>query len=462
MKEEKMQRKYVIIGAIILLIAVVFLFILFHNRSQYTVSLEVDGKILSSNLLKKGDTLSNIEVPSKDGYTFDGWYVNGEKFDLTTPIEENMTLEARFTKNKYKVIFENGNENTEVEVEYLDKVEAPKIEVSEDYEFLGWHLNDQLYDFQEEVKQDFTLVAKYKQLKSTYVVKHYLMNLDGEGYTLEETESFKGTIGKKVTPKVTNQVINYYYQRNKYTLTIQSDEGIDSVVGEGEYYFGSEVKVSAKVKDGYAFEEWSNHEKQAEWTYQVKDQSETLKATSTLTHYTIHYDLNDGELKNKKESYTVLDDDYTLPKPSKVGYEFLGWKVNGNDSDGVIHKGTFGDLDVIAIFKANENTPYVVQHYLMDLDGIHYTLKETEELTGTTDSVMTPETKQYEGFESPDKITTSIKGDGTTVVEYRYERKKYDLSITYINTVDKDDLEGVVNCFIKIGNDIVNQFHCNI
>jgi len=50
--------------------------------------------------------------PTRDGYTFDGWYLNGEKFDFETPIDEDITLVAGWKDNNSGVVTRpqgNGN-----------------------------------------------------------------------------------------------------------------------------------------------------------------------------------------------------------------------------------------------------------------------------------------------------------------------------------------------------------------
>ena len=73
--------------------------------------------------------------------------------------------------------------------------------------------------------------------KAEYIVNHYLMNIDGTTYTLKDSKTFSDNIGTNVTPKTNiytgftspavqsktivsgTNIINYYYTRNKYTVT---------------------------------------------------------------------------------------------------------------------------------------------------------------------------------------------------------------------------------------------------
>ena len=92
------------------------------------------------------------------------------------------------------------------------------------------------------------------------------------------------------------------------------------------------------------------------------------------------------------------------------------------------------DNTFTAQWTAKTDTPYKVEHYKMNLDGTTYTLADTDNFKGTTDTSVTPAIKTYEGFTSPSTQTVTIKGDGTTVVKYYYTRNKYTL-----------DLNGLIN-----------------
>ena len=77
----------------------------------------------------------------------------------------------------------------------------------------------------------------------------------------------------------------------------------------------------------------------------------------------------------------------------------------------------------------NPNTQYKVQHWQQKLNGnaaqhnsTNYTLADTDNLTGTTDTQVSPAVKSYVGFTAPAKQTVTISGDGSTVVNYYYTR----------------------------------------
>ena len=68
----------------------------------------------------------------------------------------------------------------------------------------------------------------------------------------------------------------------------------------------------------------------------------------------------------------------------------------------------------------NTDTSYKVEHYKEALDW-NMVLADTDELKGTSDSQVTLETKNYEGFIIPEVQTVSIAADGSTCVRYEYK-----------------------------------------
>lgn len=135
------------------------------------------------------------------------------------------------------------------------------------------------------------------------------------------------------------------------------------------------------------------------------------------------------------------DKKFILPVVSRPGYVFAGWysmvdrKVYKANTEYTISQAlTAYDNTFTAQWTAKTDTPYKVEHYKMNLDGTTYTLADTDNFKGTTDTSVTPTVKTYEGFTSPSTQTVTIKGDGTTVIKYYYIRNKYTL-----------DLNGLIN-----------------
>ena len=67
--------------------------------NSYTVTFNADnGTEAAITTVKHGQTVAEPTAPTKAGYNFDGWFLNGVEFDFTTAIESDITLTAQWTK----------------------------------------------------------------------------------------------------------------------------------------------------------------------------------------------------------------------------------------------------------------------------------------------------------------------------------------------------------------------------
>lgn len=56
------------------------------------------GSSIKSQTIREGNTISYPSYPTRNGYTFEGWYYNNKEFDMSSPITENITLTAKWKK----------------------------------------------------------------------------------------------------------------------------------------------------------------------------------------------------------------------------------------------------------------------------------------------------------------------------------------------------------------------------
>lgn len=260
-------------------------------------------------------------------------------------------------------------------------------------------------------------------------------------WTGETGASFKNlasTEGKTVTFTAVWNVATANFQTT-------GDTGIASTShpNKTSENIGSSINVNAKLNNGYTFVGWYNGSTlvsdKMNFNYTMPNTDTVLTAKTTPAKYTISYDLNGGAVAvSNPTSYNIETPTFTLNNPVRLGYVFVGWTgSNGTTTpqkNVSIYKGSTGNRTYKANWTANTGTKYTVEHYKMNLDGTTYTLADTDNLKGTTDTSVTPAVKTYEGFTSPSTQTVTIKGDGTTVVKYYYTRNKYTL-----------DLNGLIN-----------------
>ena len=104
-------------------------FDLMTDKTDYTVNFYVDDELVKNTTSTVNDLLALPEEPVKEGYTFDGWYVDGQKLtdttlteDLIALADENNTIDitGRFQINTYNVRINYYADNMLGECNMLD------------------------------------------------------------------------------------------------------------------------------------------------------------------------------------------------------------------------------------------------------------------------------------------------------------------------------------------------------
>lgn len=120
-----------------------------------------------------------VPEPTKENYTFAGWYNGNEKFDFTTVPTGDVTLTAKWTANDYYVSFvtEHGDPPTSQNVKYNGTANDPGKLSEDGYTFIGWYTDDTYdteFDFTQPITGNTTVYAKWtaKDYKVSFVTEH--------------------------------------------------------------------------------------------------------------------------------------------------------------------------------------------------------------------------------------------------------------------------------------------------
>lgn len=94
------------------------------TTSKFTVSFETNGAgKISSQTIQKNNTATEPQKPTKEGYTFDGWYSDKgltKKYDFSEKITKNITLYAKWTENEEQTPISNDWKNPFIDVSEND------------------------------------------------------------------------------------------------------------------------------------------------------------------------------------------------------------------------------------------------------------------------------------------------------------------------------------------------------
>jgi len=105
-----------------------------YTVEKYKLTYLIDGDVYKILELHAGMLINQIEIPTKEGYTFSGWSDIPEKMPA-----HDVNVTGTFAINKYKLVYQvDGEEYKSSEVEYgasITPVTAPK---KEGYTFSGW------------------------------------------------------------------------------------------------------------------------------------------------------------------------------------------------------------------------------------------------------------------------------------------------------------------------------------
>ena len=118
-----------------------------------------------------------VPEPTKENYTFAGWYNGNEKFDFTTVPTGDVTLTAKWTAKDYEVSFvtEHGKAPTSQNVPYNEPATDPGELTAEGYTFDGWYAEDNTkFDFTQPITSNTTVYAKWtaNDYEVSFITEH--------------------------------------------------------------------------------------------------------------------------------------------------------------------------------------------------------------------------------------------------------------------------------------------------
>lgn len=145
-----------------------------HNSSiiYYEVLFDYSNDDISTIKVENGSSITEPQVPEKEGMVFLGWYLNDKLYDFSSKVTDNIKLVAKWSiikEDEITVTF-NSNGGTSIEniiIKKGEKVSKPNNPILENNKFLGWYFEEKEFDFDSTINENIVLTAKWEKINSS-------------------------------------------------------------------------------------------------------------------------------------------------------------------------------------------------------------------------------------------------------------------------------------------------------
>ncbi len=298
-----------------------------------------------------------LPTPTRTGYTFLGWTGEG----ITTP-QPNVTIPKGSTGDKTYI---------------------------ENWELTEYNITMDLNGGSGQEKVVYTMTDEDFELPTPTRNGYEFVGWTGEAITTPQTSVKipKGSTG--------NKAYTANWQVIEYTITLDTNGG--PVVSPIKYTVEDTFILPYILRPGYEFAGWTlDGSGMLPFTLLIIYPGTTgdlhYKAEWRLAEYTITMDL-DGGSGQEKVVYTITDEDFELPTPTRNGYEFVGWtgeRITTPQTSVKIPKGSTGNKAYTANWKVIRYTITLVTNGGAVIASIRYTVE---------DSVTLPIPPERPGYE---------------------------------------------------------------
>ena len=320
-----------------------------------------DGTI-TTQIIKHGEKVVRPTDPTREGYTFLGWYVGDEKWSfLGYTVTANITLTARWLSSKILSINDNcsldENNTLTILVKHTDKLVDIKNYITFD-------------------EQCSIILYKDNSLTDEYAYGR-ITNL---------------TVGEN------KAVLLIKYDDKQYTIYDVNFYAIDSVdfISEGNLFISYEVnedltvnapaEIPMSMVNGYEFAYWTVNGQEANFPYTVS-KGTVFEAAYKPIVYTVTFNVNDGTMPESFDTNYTTETELILPQPTKAFHNFGGWYLEA-DFSGI-------KLDKISV--GNYGNKNLYAKWLSATNGVELTLSNDKTYCtvtgydGTDTAVIIPE-----------------------------------------------------------------------
>ncbi len=368
------------------------------KNDLFTINFYLKDTLLGNEFIEEGDYLQQPSY-TVEGYNIVGWKINEDLISFPYKPNSDIDLYAEYSLINYSIRY-NLQEGIISEEKQFYTVEDETFTLptptKEGYDFIGWTWEGQ------EDPQIIVAIEKgttgNKEYTANWIEKTYFISkgttsngsfdIVSEGkyneeisltvspedgykviqtyYVLDGQEQKITIINQKFNMPASNIVVYVVFEKVDYTLEgVQTSHGTFSLSKTGAN-LGDEITINVTPDNGYEvfkvyYEIVGDN---------IENQIENLKFIMPAGNikvyvefnaiiYTISYELNDGQIVGQKENYTIEDETFALPTPTKEGYEFIGWTWEGQIEPQkvvTISQGTTGNKEYTANWEIKKYT----------------------------------------------------------------------------------------------------------
>ena len=203
-----------------------------------------------------------------------------------------------------------------------------------------------------------------------------------------------------------------------------------------EFSFEREITVSGKAKYIVALDQSGVHRVSTDraplapgdnvfYVFETLDDEITNTFMITIRRRPMYAVSFDADGYSEVQTQQIEENSFaTEPAaPSRTGYTFVRWNYDFTQA-------VTQDTEIHAVWAAKTDTKYKTEYYLQNFENDAYTLRETSNLQGTTDTAVNAEIKNFAHFTHKASATDSgnIAPDGSLVLKAYYTRDKYNVT----------------------------------
>ncbi|MDD2973458.1 MAG: InlB B-repeat-containing protein, partial [Lachnospiraceae bacterium] len=283
--------------------------------TKYKVTFDsMGGSTVGEMDVFENDIITEPAIPTKEGYTFDGWYKEETLVSVwdfaKDKVTTDTTLYAKWIEKEYTVKYDTNGGNPaaitdKTNVKFNDTGLRPADDPTRTgYTFEGWEVDG----------KKVTDVTAYKALVADDSVKSVTLTAQ--------------------------------WKEKEYTVKYDSNGGNPVTIADKEhvkFWEADLLPADTMTKPGYTFGGWnyktlpvSDTSKYSDFAADDKVKEITLVAQWIPKQYKVNYDVNGGEPDNYPSETVGFEAVVPIPvnAPTRIGYDFKGWLKDATKIDG--------------------------------------------------------------------------------------------------------------------------------